>query len=363
MARREINPIGLSFLDAMTCGFGAVILFFMVINAAVESRVTVATVDRSAEADLLEVQVLQGQADLVELRNSLQEVERRIVEAGGLSTRLLEELRTIREELATFQGSTLARREHINQLQADLRSLEEDARRLSGGTPSREVPGDRMRAFVGDGDRQYLTGLKVGGSRILILLDSSASMLAGTLVNIIRFRNLPPARRLQAAKWRQAVSTVDWLATQLPRDSEFQVYTFAEEASPAVAGTAGRWLDAGDAEQLEAAVTAVRGTVPEGGTSLRRGLAVIREMSPPPDNVILLVDSLPTRGSSPPKRRTVSGKERLRLFEEAVGVIPGRMPVNVILFPMEGDPMAASAYWKLAIGTGGSFLTPSEDWP
>jgi hypothetical protein len=30
---------------------------------------------------------------------------------------------------------------------------------------------------------------------------------------------------------------------------------------------------------------------------------------------------------------------------------------------MEGDPMAASAFWKLAIATRGAFLAPSKDWP
>jgi hypothetical protein len=37
--------------------------------------------------------------------------------------------------------------------------------------------------------------------------------------------------------------------------------------------------------------------------------------------------------------------------------------VNVILLPMEGDPMAASAFWRLAQLTRGSFLSPAEDWP
>ncbi len=35
MARREVNVFNLSFLDVMSCGLGAVILFFMVINAQV----------------------------------------------------------------------------------------------------------------------------------------------------------------------------------------------------------------------------------------------------------------------------------------------------------------------------------------
>ena len=48
---------------------------------------------------------------------------------------------------ATFEQQTIAQREHINKLQADLRSLEEGAKRLSGGIKSREVyeaPGAAM---------------------------------------------------------------------------------------------------------------------------------------------------------------------------------------------------------------------------
>jgi hypothetical protein len=47
----------------------------------------------------------------------------------------------------------------------------------------------------------------------------------------------------------------------------------------------------------------------------------------------------------------------------AVNQLPRSIPVNVILFPMEGDPMAASLYWKLAEATAGAFLSPSKDWP
>jgi hypothetical protein len=30
---------------------------------------------------------------------------------------------------------------------------------------------------------------------------------------------------------------------------------------------------------------------------------------------------------------------------------------------MEGDPLAAAAYWRLAQLSRGSFLSPAEDWP
>ena len=58
MARRTVNVFSLSFLDAMTCGFGAVVLFYMVINSSVGLRNQEVTADRQAEVDLLEVEVL-----------------------------------------------------------------------------------------------------------------------------------------------------------------------------------------------------------------------------------------------------------------------------------------------------------------
>ena len=36
--RRPFEVFSMSFLDCMSCGFGAVILFFMIINAQVKAR-------------------------------------------------------------------------------------------------------------------------------------------------------------------------------------------------------------------------------------------------------------------------------------------------------------------------------------
>lgn len=363
MARREISVFSLSFLDAMTCGFGAVVLFFMVINASVGLRSGRVTNDLRAEVDLLEERVLAEHRDLVELRNTIREVDDETVTAQGRSSRILEELRRIEQELASYDQSTLARREQIERLKADIRSLEEEARRLAAQAEPDDRTGDRLRAFVGDGDRQYLTGLKVGGRHIQIVVDASASMLGDTLVNIIRRRNLPDDVKVQADKWQQTVATVDWLLSQLPPDAQFQLYAFNESARAVVDGTEGRWLDAGDAATLDRAAAGMREVTPELGTSLFHGLAATKSLQPRPDNVILLVDGLPTRGEKAPRSNTVNGKQRARLFDRALDQLVRGAPVNVILFPMEGDPLAASAYWKLAVATGGSFISPSEDWP
>ena len=87
------------------------------------------------------------------------------------------------------------------------------------------------------------------------------------------------------------------------------------------------------------------------------------QLAPLPDNIILITDGLPTQGRKLRTSGNVSGKERAKLFKGAIDELPKGIPVNVILMPLEGDPMAASHFWKLAMETGGSFLSPSSDWP
>ena len=70
-----------------------------------------------------------------------------------------------------------------------------------------------------------------------------------------------------------------------------------------------------------------------------------------------------TQGAGGPRGNKVSGDERQRLYRQAVKMLPRNVPVNIILAPMEGDPMAASEFWQLAQVSRGSFLSPSKDWP
>jgi hypothetical protein len=153
------------------------------------------------------------------------------------------------------------------------------------------------------------------------------------------------------------------LTTQLPPTSQFQVYTFNETAGPLLAGTSGTWLNAGEIDRLNQTVAGMHKLVPEKGTSLLNAFNVIAAITPAPDNIFLLTDSLPTMGAKKPWGKRVSGKKRLSLFYDAVHRLKSQVPVNIILYPMEGDPFAASAFWKLAMDTGGSFFCPSKDWP
>jgi hypothetical protein len=363
MKRRKINVFSLSFLDCICCGLGAVILLFVILNAKSAARRDEVTSNLRAEVSRMQEEVLEGKKELVQARNAIQKTLADLVKTEGLSRRVIKILKEKNIELAYLQDDTLSSKAHVNRLKSDLKSKEEALKRLEGGSQAREEYGSKLRHFAGQGDRQYLTDLKMGGSRIFILVDASASMLDETIVGIIRRRNLSEAQKLKSAKWRQAVATIDWLTTQIPSTSKFQVYTFNETAKPLIAETQGSWLNGGDVEKLNATVDRLRRVVPEKGTSLENAFSAIRTMKPLPDNIFLLVDSLPTMGTSKPWKNRVSGKKRLRLFNDAVRLLPSRVPVNIILYPMEGDPMAASAFWHLAGVTNGSFFCPARDWP
>jgi Mg-chelatase subunit ChlD len=363
MARRKVEVFSLSFLDVIACGFGAIVLFYTILSAQAGVQRQQRNDDIQAEVDRLEEEVLEGYKNLVVLRNSLESTDE-AVPAEGLAARILEETEQLKQQLADAERDTLSKREAIERLKQDLKSLEEGTRRLSAGTPSPGQPGSRIKGFVGSGDRQYLTGLKVGGERILILVDASASMMDESVVNVIRLRNMPESRRIAAAKWRRTVATVDWLTSQLPAKAKFQAYAFNTRAHALVPGSDGRWLEAGDAKALNDALRELRRLVPQDGTSLENAFVAVQSLAPRPDNIILITDGLPTQGTAPPAvRKTIDGEGRLKLFERALDRLPAGVPVNVILLPMEGDPLAPGAYWALARRTDGAFMSPARDWP
>ncbi len=362
--RRKFDIFSMSFLDTICCAFGALVLLYMILNAAGSKAFQKDTSNLRAEVDKLEEEVLQGYADLVVLRNSLTKSTTDAERTEGLSDRVLDETERLRQQLAEADKTTVSRREAIERLKADLKQIEEERKRLPAGTPAEGKPGNRVKGFVGTGDRQYLSGLKLGGERIVVLVDVSASMLDETVVNVIRLRNMPESRRLRSEKWRRTVATVDWLTAQIPARSKFQVIAFNVKAWPIVPDSAGRWLDGSDAQALTDVVTQLRRTVPADGTSLENAFTLMNTLNPAPDNVFIITDGLPTQGASPPLvRKTIDGDGRLKLFERALAKYPGRVPANVILMPMEGDPAAPSAFWTLARRTNGAFLMPARDWP
>ncbi len=360
-ARRKFNPISLSFLDVMFCGFGAVILIFLILD----HNSTVSDVeynpDLLAEINLLEEEVEEGQLGLVRIRNTLSDVDFDVVEAQGLARQIQEQIDTFLQELAALENSSVATVEDVEQLRADVQQLEEELLRLQASALEQE--GSSVRQFIGDGQRQYLSGLYLGGQRILIVVDASASMLDDTIVNIIRTSLRADVYKKEAPKWQRVVKIVDWITTQLPIISRYQIYAFNQEVRAAIPGTEQSWLEVADRDQLNEAVEQVMDLAPEGGTNYERLFREVANMSPPPDNIFLITDGLPTIDDRGARDPLISPRDRLELYEDAVGELLQGIPVNIILMPLEGDPSAAAAFWELAQYSRGSLISPSKDWP
>lgn len=339
------------------------------IFASVKNNVT--NPDLMAEINLLSEEIDEGEEGLVKVRNTISDVDFDMVQAQGLARSIQEEINNFLEELAQLENTTLARQESVEDLKSDIQSLEEELERLRAAQDS--FSGNFIRPYVGDGNRQYLTGLILGGSRILVLVDTSASMLDNTIVNIIRRRNMSDETKINSEKWVGVRKVVDWLTTQLPPPSQYQIYAFNEDVQSLIPNTMGQWLEVADEAQINEAVSRLHDTIPANGTNLEKVFQAVAAMDPLPDNIYLITDGLPTLGSrdssffsrrdASSNRNTVSGREREELFKTAIGELPAGIPVNVVMAPLEGDPMAAAMYWKLAVSTGGSFLSPSRDWP
>ena len=362
MKRRSVTPFSLSFLDIMFCGFGAVVLLVLILNADTVKKRNEIFSDLRAEVIRFENEVIVGKENLVRARNSLQVTEQNLVIMQGEASKVIDSIQKIEAGKTDLEKKTSASRKHINQLKSDLKGLDSETSKLGAEKDTREEQGKKIHAFSGEGDRQYLTGLKLGGKRILLLVDASASMLAETVVNVIRRRNMNDASKRSSPKWKRAQASAVWLISNLPANVQFQVYAFNTKAGPVLQGRPG-WLSTSDQNTVASVVKGLMKRVPEGGTSLYHALDAARQLKPRPDNILLITDGLPTQGKARPSSTTVTAEQRLGHFERAIKTLPSGIPVNTILMPMEGDVYAAAAFWKLAVDTKGSFLTPARDWP
>jgi hypothetical protein len=361
--RRAFEVFTLSFLDCICCGFGAVVLFYTIVQAHSGAKEIIRIDQLTGEVRKLEEEVKEGVKNLVVLRNTLEKTDEDAAAARARAIRVAEELKKRKVESSTYDEESIARREHINKLIADIKSLEEGKKRLEGGALDKGPAGDRIKAFRGRGDRRYVSALRIRGKRIMVLVDTSASMLYVDVVKIIRLRNEPEAARKLGPKWRRALDMVEWVTAQLPNNSQFQVYGFNVKARAVVGATQGKWLDGNDPRAINNVLTAARSIVPGDGTSLVNALTALRTINPAPDQIILITDGLPTQGSVPPSRKFINVREREKLFNDAMKTVTKDQPMDVVLLPMKGDLLAAHAFWRLARKTGGSYVIPSRDWP
>lgn len=340
----------------MSCGLGAAALIFLLLKHNADSPTHVDHKNLLSEVSLLEEEIKQGEEKLARIRNTISDISDETVTAQGLARKIEEQIKELKSVLEAIGPDA---KQEVESLKNKLAKLQQQKKSLEKTARS----GNKAYEFVGDGERQYLTGLKLSGDNVLILIDSSASMLDEKLVNIIRRRNMDAATKRRSPKWQRAISISEWIVANLPLSSDFQILSFNTQANAVYGDDVFQWYEVSDQAALSSMITGVKKITPTNGTNLEAVLKTAMDMKPKPDNIFLITDGLPTIKSGDGGSKTISALDRLRLFNQAIDVILPGIPVNTLLLPLEGDPYAASAFWRLAIETRGSFLTPARDWP
>jgi hypothetical protein len=358
MARkiRTTSTFSLSFLDIMSCGLGAAVLIFLLLRHTIDGPLP--TIDKRvlSEVSLLEEEIKQGELNLIRIRNTISDVSDESVTAQGLARKIEEDIDKLKSLLEEIAPDAV---KDIEGLKSKIAKLESQKRALE----KTEVGGRKAYQFTGDGERQYLTGLRLGGENVLILLDSSASMLDESIVNIIRRRNMSDELKRTAPKWQRAVEISQWVIANLPLSSDFQVMTFNTQIKAVFGEEINEWHEVSDRKALQEAINGIAKIIPGQGTNMAMVFQAAMDMQPRPDNIFLITDGLPTQDDKSSNTGTVSGAERMKIFNRSMDLILPGIPVNTLLLPLEGDTFAASAFWRLAIATRGAFVTPARDWP
>ena len=91
--RRAFEVFTLSFLDCICCGFGAVVLFYTIVQAQAGAQEIMHVDQLTGEVSKLEEEVLVGEKNLVLLRNTLEKTDDDAATAKSRALRIAEELK------------------------------------------------------------------------------------------------------------------------------------------------------------------------------------------------------------------------------------------------------------------------------
>ncbi len=368
--RDDAVGFSLSFLDMLCCGLGAAILLLLVVKHGFAST----PIDDAAFIELQESR-LQSELDQSmaeksalseELQLTTQELDQALKQRAALQETQQDQIAQLRAQVTTLSSARDSLRASSQELKA-MQSVQVEV-----PDPEQAPPGD-------------LGGLNVAESRVLILLDQSASMLAESLVEIIRLRVANPSTQQAAEKWSTARKSAEWAFRQVKPTEAFQLLSFSDtvqglDGTPVKANSTLQWLNKDDAgASLSDVRQAMAGLHANGPTNLEGAIAAATSLSPSPSQIVLITDGLPTvpgderlsriRGCPTPRpNRTpiLSPLCRKSIFNRAVQMLRQRLPqteISIVLLPLEGDAQAMISYWNLAALSGGRVLTPAKGWP
>ena len=334
MKRRDAQSSALSFIDCICCGFGAVLLLFILTakSQIVESRET-ATQALAAEQTV-----------------------RQAIEQATAKQKALD------KDIAALDPQPKAHSTTLAQLAAEQTRLAKAVEDQSDALAALDSESKDVDAIAGlnrpSADQSYLSGLRLRGPRAVILLESSGSMLATDAQSALEIiRNGSGAT---AEKWLRAKAAVRAVIAAIPQGTKVAVFHMNERTSALSGSPKDPYIDPYENAALLATLERLDTLEASGGGDLTKALRIIGGIQQRPSSLLLISDGLPSAPN--PSQRSLTEADRVKLFNAAMATRPN-YPFNTILLPFDGDPSAAGLYWKLSARTNGITLVPDHDWP
>lgn len=332
-------------------------------------------------------------ADAAHIGDQIQRVARDIAATqarrGSLESQRAAQESALAARFASLQAAShrqtaqaLAYAALLEELRTERTQLRANAARLRESLAERPVPETPIEIRAG---KRQLTGINVRDDRVAVFLDRSGSMLHRSLVEIIRLRASGPAFMRGAEKWTDAREAALWAYRQVPTQRRFQLFTYAQDVRNLDGGVvkpegALSWrVKAGPDADPARVEDALSRTLPNGPTNLKQVFDTAARLNPKPKQVMILTDGFPTlpgtqrlrglrgcRSSNKGAKPVLSPTCRASVYLDAVEVAERRLsgvPIDVVLYPLDGDADAVRGYWLLAALSGGRLLTPAEGWP
>lgn len=204
---RDTETFSLSFLDAITCGFGAVILL-LVLTKIYEPQ----TIERAKESMVALIAALQ--AELFELRGEtavmnrlLSGVDEQLSESKGRLARLQGEVSNIRGQYDASKDDALVDSDLRGELVAARQRLTEEMKAL-------------LADYTPDPDDTTVGGIPVDSEYIIFVIDTSGSMFQGP--------------------WRLVMKKIEETLAVYPRIKGIQVLN--DEGKYMFSSYAGKWI-------------------------------------------------------------------------------------------------------------------------
>lgn len=348
--RREVELFSLSFMDCICCGFGAILLIFILTTGQK------ATFDRK---ELTELRERVGKLTK-DTQVEKDEIERLAKSLAAIDL----DLRGLRDQQAQEESRVTEREKQMQLLLREVSTLQDVMAKLmeqKAALPTEDTP---VPVPIPNVDRrQYLTGVRLEGDYILFLVRASGSMLGETIDEATSRLEDPDFKKREAPKWKRLVQSIEWMLANLAPESRFQIVFFNDETIPILPTRPDEWFSPRDKTAMTEILGQLQQFVPKGSANLERAFSSVRSMQRLPGSIVLFTDGLPTASDSFLSGGIIDDDTRVRFFHAARKQLPARIPVSTILLPLNGDPAAPALFWELANATRGALVSPSKSWP